>query len=87
MDDARLVDIARVHNDLHYIRRYTAKLLFTIALHGEQSADIKFSIEHDALLRAKVKMEFLSTLQYPLLAARKKAIELIIEADKKGELK
>lgn len=87
METEEIVNIERIKNDLHYIRRYTGDLKYKIPLSNQNSVPIKFSIESDAIGNAKAKMEFLGPIDYPLIPARKKAIELILDYNKKGLLR
>ena len=57
-----ITDIERIENNLHYIRRYEAILHITLPHGGEITTDIRFSIEHDAIGKASIFIDFVKPI-------------------------
>lgn len=86
MKVTELSHINRIENNLHYIRRYEAQLHFNMPHSGDIKTEIRFSIEHDALGKTSVFIDFVKPIDYPLIPARKKVTEIIRKYDKEGQL-
>ncbi len=80
-------NIQRIENNIHYIRRYSATLEYSLLEDQKRSSDILFSIEHDAMGQASVVVDFKVAIDYPLIPARKRVTEYIKNYDSQGLLR
>lgn len=86
MEVEEITEIERVHGELHYLRRYSATLKYSLPQKKDLEVKIHFSLESDAIGNNKIKLEFLSPVDYPLIPAQKKVLEAITVYDRKGKL-
>lgn len=73
-----LRDIKRENEHIHYRKRYSAVLVYTIDGTTEHLANIIFVFEYNALGSRKLIIQFEDPINYPLLPAKKKLEEYLL---------
>lgn len=86
MEIEEIMGIERIHGELHYLRRYRATLKYSLPQKRDLEVEIHFSLESDAVGNNKIKLDFITPIDYPLIPARKKVLETISLYDQKGLL-
>lgn len=81
-----LRDIKRENEHIHYRKRYSAVLVYTIDDTTEHLANIIFVLEYNALGTKKLIIQFEDPINYPLLPAKKKLEEYLRPLFENGEL-
>ncbi|MBN2652258.1 MAG: hypothetical protein JXR63_07740 [Spirochaetales bacterium] len=80
-------EIKRTDTLLHYIRKYEGQLSYYTNPTYKNKQKIRFTLEHDAAGRIVVDVDFMGTIDYPLIPAKRKVKEYILKLDKQGELR
>ena len=79
-------DIEKKDTPLHYRNEYTANLRYEGMGKSEVMKKISFTIERDPLGKANIHINFHGILEYPLIPAKKKITEYILDLDRQGKL-
>ena len=81
-----ITDIVKKDSPLHYRNDYTANLHYEGLGKGEITRDIGFTVERDPLGKPKISIHLQGVLEYPLIPAKRKITEYIVELEKRGDL-
>ena len=81
-----LRDIKRENEHIHYRKRYSAVLVYTIDDTTEHLANIVFVFEYNALGSKKLIIQFEDQINDPILPAKKKLEEYLWTLFENGEL-
>ncbi|MBN2509295.1 MAG: hypothetical protein JXB03_03420 [Spirochaetales bacterium] len=79
-------DIVKKDSPLHYRNEYTANLYYEGIGNSEFVRDIGFTVERDPLGKPKVSVHLHGILEYPLIPAKRKITEYIMDLEKQGKL-
>lgn len=81
-----LTNIIKKDMPLHYRNEYSGDVLYQNLSGEEECAPIEFVVERSALGSLEISVEFMQSVDYPLLPALKSVKSFISHLDKRGEL-
>lgn len=81
-----LRNLTRENEHIHYRKRYSAILAYTVDGTTEHLANIIFVFEYNALGSKKLIIQFCDPINYPLLPAKKKLEEYLWNLFNSGNL-
>ncbi|GAB6090298.1 hypothetical protein [Spirochaeta dissipatitropha] len=86
MQILELRNISHINSHIHYRRIFHAHAVLQYLGRKPEEKHIKFTIEHSPLGGTSINIDYLESIDYPIIPAKQQLKQFIADMDKQGTL-
>ena len=79
-------DVSANETGIHYRKEYNASAVFETLTDSTRLSPVRFVVEHSPVGGFSVEVEFLESIDYPIVTAKRKIRECVVQMDQTNQL-